>query len=263
MAGSGKQRRGRGRLRRGAAAPRILAGGLWLILAGFPCLGQAGPEISAGSAALNSRGMDAYHGEEYGRAEELFRQAVEEDAGNYLAHYNLACVMILNRGDLPGIYRHLERSIELSPGRRRRLMEDPDLDVLRHHRRFQALMGNTLGRREDRERLMPKLFWAFRREDSGGVLEGEGKEARIAPVKMTSGGHFEVSLPGYPLRGAGRWYNSRRAVILVYTEGPLEGCRLVLRLEEDKRFRMTGPDGREWILFDIIDDTLENTGGGA
>ncbi len=263
------RRRGRSRV---SVLPGILAGitaAVLLVFPGsvFPAAAEEGdsggvPAISGPSAALNGEAMDAYHAEDYARAAELFREALEKDGDNYLAHYNLACTLVLNRGDLAEIYRHLERAAELSPERRIRMGEDPDLKMLRTHRRFQAIRGFSLADRQERQILVPKLLWAVRRADPVRAdPAGEGAE-QLAPVKMTEAGRLELGAPNHPLRGTGRWFNNAGALIWVYDEGPLEGYRFVFRLEEGIRFRMTAPDGSQWILFDIMDYTMENTDGG-
>ena len=126
---------------------------VWRVEESTPAeLGQ--PELTA--QQLNSAGFHYYEQGDLYAAVLLFREATQRDPEHVLAHYNLACVLALvrrvNRGSACGrveayrsdILDHLEIAARLDPGRKRRMLEDPDLSDLRGLMRFRIIAGADL-----------------------------------------------------------------------------------------------------------------------
>lgn len=90
--------------------------------------------ISPSSVETNRRGYQAYSEKRYGEAEKLFRRALDDDADNSLAAYNLACTLsLMGKGGagLKEIVRLLWRAAESDFHWALKLFSDPDLDGAR------------------------------------------------------------------------------------------------------------------------------------
>ena len=68
------------------------------------------------------------------------RRLVRLLPGNSTAHYNLACSLALKKRKAEAL-RSLERAIELGYRDIDWLMQDPDLDALKNHPAFKALLN--------------------------------------------------------------------------------------------------------------------------
>lgn len=99
---------------------------------------------------LNTLGYRCYKAGMLPQARHLFLLALRIDEGHALAHYNLACTLMLLRAagavcehdaTLGVVMHHLERAVAIDPRRRDRMREDSDLDGLRDNLRYRMLAG--------------------------------------------------------------------------------------------------------------------------
>jgi len=203
--------------------------------------------LSSRSVALNAEAMDYYDAGDYQKAADLFRQSIEADSRNYLAHYNLACTLTLDAGSITEIYQALEKSVSLSSSRLARMVEDPDLAPLRTHLRYHQILGRSLEDREQRAFLLPIINWAVHPHDSTFPL---------SPLVFDDRGQFEITLQSFPFKGKGQWFNSQGAVILGFETGDWAGQRVLAKVEP-LGLRLTPPGGaedssEEWVIQDLI-----------
>lgn len=122
------------------------------ILLGFVLLVLVTPAVSADFQAarkLNTKGMAAYRSKQYEDAIDYFHKAVEADPNYALAHFNLACTLTLlerdgERSTFGEALDHLEKVVAIDPKYRKKINNDPDLQMLRSTVRYQILMGRSL-----------------------------------------------------------------------------------------------------------------------
>jgi hypothetical protein len=93
--------------------------------------------INPESMEYNKQGYFAYEKKDWAQAAALFKKAIEIDGKNSFAHYNYACVLILqNRGPEPkevllDACQHLQFAADLDPYWALWMFHDPDLDSVR------------------------------------------------------------------------------------------------------------------------------------
>lgn len=106
------------------------------------------------SRELNTVGYRCYKAGMLPQAKHLFLLALRVDDNHALAHYNLACTLMLMRAagatcehdaTLGSVMHHLERAVAIDPKRRTRMKEDADLDGLRDNLRYRMLAGVRMG----------------------------------------------------------------------------------------------------------------------
>lgn len=91
----------------------------------------SGDFVYAATVALNA-------GDHAGALSHLQR-AISTDEDNDHAHYIMAAALSL-RGRTDEALQHLQRSIALNPENRSQAKQDPDLDNIRHHQGFRAVL---------------------------------------------------------------------------------------------------------------------------
>ena len=106
------------------------------------------------SSELNTLGYRCYKAGMLPEARHLFVLALRLDQNHALAHYNLACTLMLLRraglvcehdATLRVVMHHLERAVAINPKRKKRMAEDADLDGLRDNLRYRMLAGVHMG----------------------------------------------------------------------------------------------------------------------
>jgi len=106
------------------------------------------------SSELNTLGYRCYKAGMLPEARHLFVLALRLDQNHALAHYNLACTLMLLRraglacehdATLQVVMHHLERAVAINPKRRERMAVDADLDALRDNLRYRMLAGVQMG----------------------------------------------------------------------------------------------------------------------
>jgi tetratricopeptide (TPR) repeat protein len=93
-----------------------------------------GDHVYAATVALNS-------GDHAGALGHLQR-ALTADANNDHAHYIMAAALSL-RGRREEAIEHLQRSIALNPENRSQARQDPDLENIRNHEGFRAMIESS------------------------------------------------------------------------------------------------------------------------
>ena len=100
--------------------------------------------VYAATVSLNAGDHD--------RALEHLRRAIEDDPESDHAHY-IMTVALTMRGRLDEALDHLQRAIALNPENRSLARQDPDLDTLREHDDFKAILDTPADpRRRSRAR---------------------------------------------------------------------------------------------------------------
>ncbi len=124
----------------------------------------------AGESAveLNTGGFHLYRQNRYAEALKLFKRATELDPGYALAHYNVACTLgVLHKQGKTcefGAYRsviirYLRRSVELDPGRRKRMLTDSDLEPVHDTFAYQTLAGLNPRKEADVRLILQRVSW--------------------------------------------------------------------------------------------------------
>jgi Flp pilus assembly protein TadD len=67
------------------------------------------------------------------------RRLVKLQPGNATAHYNLACSLALSKRNRDAL-RELEAAVQLGYSDFDWMQQDPDLEALKHHPKFQAML---------------------------------------------------------------------------------------------------------------------------
>jgi hypothetical protein len=103
---------------------------------------------------LNTVGYRCYKAGMLPQARHLFLLALRVDQNHALAHYNLACTLMLLRqagaacehdATLAMVMHHLESAVAIDPKRKERMKEDADLEGLRDNLRYRMLAGVHMG----------------------------------------------------------------------------------------------------------------------
>ncbi len=206
--------------------------------------------VSEKSKELNNRGMARYEEGDYTGASELFLEAVESDETNYLAHYNLACTMTLLRKDcnpwdfnpegkysfnirMDSILEHLRKAAELDAGRKRRMLEDPDLNAVHTALEFHLIAGRSLGTTAEARIILQEVLW---RIDFAGRPAGLNTEfgPPEGTVSFAPNGTFRIEFYEYRSQGFGRYRVENGRLELVFTGGDLGKGRIYGTFEEDR-----------------------------
>lgn len=206
--------------------------------------------VSEKSKELNNRGMARYEEGDYTGASELFLEAVEADETNYLAHYNLACTMTLLRKDcnprdfdpegkysfnirMDSILEHLRKAAELDAGRKRRMLEDPDLNAVHTALEFHLIAGRNLDTTADARIILQEVLW---RIDFAG--RPAGRQTDLGPadgaVAFAPNGTFRIEFYEYGREGLGRYRVENGRLELTFTGGDLGKGRIYGTFEEDR-----------------------------
>lgn len=138
------------------------------LLAVLLCFVSASAARAQSGVELNTQGYHAYKAKNFDKALDLFKQAVNVNPENALAHYNLACVLALARAAgrvcdtnayRSTIREHLLEAVKLASGRRKRLQEDPDLKAVHDTVWFQELLGLSAKDAKNIPKLLTKVSW--------------------------------------------------------------------------------------------------------
>lgn len=95
---------------------------------------SAGDHVYAATVALNSG--------DHAAAMNHLQRALSADSDNDHAHYIMAATLGM-RGRSDEAIEHLKRSIALNPENRSQALQDPDLESIRGHEQFRALVDRT------------------------------------------------------------------------------------------------------------------------
>jgi hypothetical protein len=211
----------------------------------FPAAG-----VSEKSKELNNRGMAMYEEGDYTGASELFVDAIEADYTNFLAHYNLACAMALLRKQynpcdfdpegkqsfdirIDSILKSLRTAAELNSGRKRRMLEDPDLNAVHTALEFHLIAGRSLNTAADARIILQEVLW---RIDFAGRPAGLNTEFGLpdGTVAFAPNGTFRIEFYEYGSQGFGRYRVENGRLELDFTGGDLGKGRIYGTFEEDR-----------------------------
>lgn len=211
-----------------------------------------------------------YEEGDYTGASELFVDAIEADYTNFLAHYNLACAMALLRkqynpcdfdpeGKQPfdiridSILESLRTAAELNSGRKRRMLEDPDLNAVHTALEFHLVAGRSLDTAADARIILQEVLWRadFAPLDEAGI-KSAGAVADGA-VEFAADGSFYIEFWEYGRKGSGRYQVENGRLKLFFESGAL-GTGSIRGSFKDDRIVVTGLGRRPIIIWN---DTRE------
>ncbi len=213
--------------------------------------------ISASSRQLNSAGMNFYKKGKLVDASHSFRKAIEADKTNYLAHYNLACTLCLIRkksgpcgevdASLNTILFYLERSIELSPERRQRMVRDADLRCLHSTMKYNLLAGKSLDDPRDLREIIGQVQWSVYIDEY---------QMRINPHGRVSfrQDRFELEVYDLKLKGRGRFRTGKGSITLFFEEGNFRVKRLKGVINKKGVITIKGVSGKTIVLENNLDE---------
>lgn len=202
--------------------------------------------ITQESKNFNDLGMQMYDEGHLIEAGESFIRAVETGPDNYLAVYNLACVLTLLREKydprafaekkrasydiyLETIFAYLERAAALNSGRKERMIEDQDLISLRRDLRFHLTAGRKLTNGADAPLIFPAVEWRLDAADRFGGSE-DPPEGNIV---FGEDGSFQLDLPVYDLSASGSVFYRNGSVVLRFRDGNAGRKDITAVLTED------------------------------
>ena len=116
---------------------------------------------------LNDQGFELYEEGRFTEALELFEAAWRADDQYVYGHYNYACTLAILVREEPALwyyerdsaFEHLERTLELRPGYREKMLVDPDLSELRREFRFYSVLGFEVTDADDLAFILTTLPW--------------------------------------------------------------------------------------------------------
>jgi tetratricopeptide (TPR) repeat protein len=123
---------------------------------------------SAQSAVdLNTQGFQLYEQGKYEEALEYFKKSFTLNNNYHYPHYNYACTAaILLAQDyctydylISEIYEHLEKTVQLKPQYKTKMMKDPDLESVRNKYRFLRIAGFDSDKKEDLLVILTSVVW--------------------------------------------------------------------------------------------------------
>lgn len=204
-----------------------------------------------------------YEEGDYTGASELFVDAIEADYTNFLAHYNLACAMALLRKQynpcdfdpegkqsfdirIDSILKSLRTAAELNSGRKRRMLEDPDLNAVHTALEFHLIAGRSLNTAADARIILQEVLWRVDFEKpAGAVADGA--------VEFAADGSFSIEFWEYGSKGSGRYQVENGRLKLFFESGDL-GTGSIRGSFKDDRIVVTGLGRRPIIIWN---DTRE------
>ena len=204
-----------------------------------------------------------YEEGDYTGASELFVDAIEADYANFLAHYNLACAMALLRKQynpcdfdpegkqsfdirIDSILKSLRTAAELNSGRKRRMLEDPDLNAVHTALEFHLIAGRSLNTAADARIILQEVLWRVDFEKpAGAVADGA--------VEFAADGSFSIEFWEYGSKGSGRYQVENGRLKLFFESGDL-GTGSIRGSFKDDRIVVTGLGRRPIIIWN---DTRE------
>ena len=177
------------------------------------------------SKELNTAGFRLYQAGQYAQALEKFQAAVQADAHNALAQYNVAATLgvLRKQGKVCSyeayrstILQYLTQAVKLDSRRLKRAKEDADFDGIRDTVGWQRLVGLSPARVADVPELLRKVSWfgpgvgvygtlvTLRFEEGGKVSlnrkiiqdEGPPKAESLQGTYSVKGQKIEVRLSG-------------------------------------------------------------------
>lgn len=106
----------------------------------------------------------------------FFTKALEKKPNDPFSNYNLACVygILLSRDycthqeELPKLYKHLEKAILENPKYKKKMLKDPDLQVVQKELRFYKLAGKNPNVESELQFILQKVNWYSAK--GGGVF---------------------------------------------------------------------------------------------
>ena len=130
---------------------------------------------TAGAKKFNKLGMKQYKAKKYSRAVTLFSQAIKADSKYAWAHYNLACTygVIIKLGRecefeiSPALaIGHLKKAVRYKSDIKKNLARDSDLKPLHRKVAFHLLLGRSLKKNRDVERILQQATWYSPAQDA-------------------------------------------------------------------------------------------------
>ncbi|MFM9996281.1 MAG: PDZ domain-containing protein [Phycisphaerales bacterium] len=143
---------------------------------------------TAKALELQDKAFDAIGRRDYDEAERLLRRQLELDPGNFVPHYNLACVLAL-KGDAAACGEQLLRAVEHGFSDVNRLRTDPDLANARNDENYLKIVNNwgfVLEKHRDANLSRCKQFFK-----GGSYLTGFDEELRLAYLSAADPKSFE------------------------------------------------------------------------
>jgi tetratricopeptide (TPR) repeat protein len=144
---------------------------------------------------LNTQGFRLYKQKKYGEALELFRKAMQADDKLALAHYNYAATLgvLRKQGKVcdfdaykSEILDHLEKSIALDAGRKKRAVADADFEPVRDTVRYQKkVLGKDPAKPGDVKAILEAVTFY-------GPMGGLGIYGSVLGVDFQPGGKLSV-----------------------------------------------------------------------
>jgi hypothetical protein len=213
--------------------------------------------ISARSRQLNSAGMNFYKKGKLVEASHSFSKAIEVDKTNYLAHYNLACTLCLVReksgpcgevdASLNTILFYLERSIELSPERRQRMVRDADLKCLHSTLKYNLLAGKSLDDPGDLREMIGQVRWSVYIDEYQIRINPHGRVS-------FSQDRFELEVYDLKLKGSGRFRTGKGSITLFFEEGNFREKRLEGVINKKGVITIKGVSGKTLVIENNLDE---------
>lgn len=114
---------------------------------------------------LNKLGLRAYKAKDYEKAVELFQQAIKADPTHAWAHFNLACTFgvgdecMFDCNNEDTAIEHLKLAIKYKPAIHKKLLKDTDLNRFHTKVAFQLLVGLSLKKTKDVQKIIRKTVW--------------------------------------------------------------------------------------------------------
>jgi tetratricopeptide (TPR) repeat protein len=149
------------------------------------------PVFAQNAVELNTTGFELYEQEKYEEALIYFKKSFEADPNYHYPHYNYACTaaILLSQSYcaymnlIPEIYQHLEKTVQLKPQYKTKMMKDPDLESVRDTYRFLRIAGFNPAIRADLLVILTNVTWY-------GPKPGVYPASPI--VKFSSDGRIEI-----------------------------------------------------------------------
>jgi len=123
--------------------------------------------FSQNAVELNTKGFQLYEQGKYEEALAYFKKSLTLDNNYHYPHYNYACTAAILLATnycvymhlVPEIYEHLEKTVQLKPQYKSKMMQDPDLESVRNTYRFLRITGFNPNIKADLLVILTTIIW--------------------------------------------------------------------------------------------------------
>ena len=123
--------------------------------------------FSQNAVELNTKGFQLYEQKKYEEALVYFERSFELDPSYHYPHYNYACTAAILLSEsyceymhlITEIYAHLEKTVQLKPQYKAKMMKDPDLESVRNTYRFLRIAGFNPEIKADLLLILTTITW--------------------------------------------------------------------------------------------------------